>query len=304
MQETVPMRLPVLCLFLAPLLSGQTPPPEKAPEATFKVGADLVQLNISVFDSSGHILKGLPESAFTVYEDNVKQKIVHFGQEDAPVSLGLLIDSSTSMGTKKDRVAAAALAMVKASNPDDEVMVMDFNEEADVVQDFTSDIRALEKSLRHIPTNGETAMRDAALVAMDQLRSQGKRDKKVLVIISDGEDNSSVASSQQVVERARRGNVIIYAIGLLGDQQPQSAARARAELEGLTTETGGRAWFLADVSQVEAVMPEIAHEIRNQYVITYSPTDLTKDGRYRTIRVEVNVPGASVRTRSGYYARP
>lgn len=298
------MRLLVLCLSLALLLSGQTQPPEKVPEATFKVGADLVQLNISVFDSSGHILKGLPESAFTVYEDNVKQKVVHFGQEDAPVSLGLLIDGSTSMHTKKDRVAAAALAMVKASNPDDEVLVMDFNEEADVLQDFTSDIGALEKSLRNIPAKGETAMRDAALVAMDQLRTQGKRDKKVLVIISDGEDNSSVATSQQVVERARHGSVIIYAIGLLGDQQPQSAARAKAELDALTTATGGGAWFLADVSQIEAVMPEIAHEIRNQYVITYNPSDTMKDGRYRTLRVEVNVPGATVRTRSGYYARP
>lgn len=298
------MRLPVLCLSLALLLSGQTQPAEKVPEATFKVGSDLVQLNISVFDSSGHILKGLPESAFTVYEDNAKQKIVHFGQEDVPVSLGLLIDGSTSMNAKKDRVAAAALSMVKASNPDDEVLVMDFNEEADVLQDFTSDIAALEKSLRNIPAKGETAMRDAALVAMDQLRSQGKRDKKVLVIISDGEDNSSVATSQQVVERARHGSVIIYAIGLLGDQQPQSAARAKTELDALTTATGGRSWFLADVSQVEAVMPEIAHEIRNQYVITYNPSDTTKDGRYRTIRVEVNVPGATVRTRSGYYARP
>lgn len=298
------MRVPVLCLLLAPLLAGQTQPPEKAPETTFKVGADLVQLNISVFDSSGHILKGLPESAFTVYENDVKQQIVHFGQEDVPVSLGLLIDSSTSMRTKKDRVATAALAMVKASNPDDEVLVMDFNEEADVVQDFTNDLSALEKSLRNIPTNGETAMRDAALVAMDQLRSEGKRDKKVLVIITDGEDNSSVASTQQVVERARRGNVIVYAIGLLGEQQPQSAARAKAELDALTTATGGRAWFLTDVSEIEAVMPEIAHEIRNQYVITYNPSDTTKDGRFRTIRVEVNVPGTTVRTRSGYYARP
>lgn len=298
------MRALVLCLLLAPLLAGQAQPPEQTPEATFKVGADLVQLNVSVFDSSGHILKGLPESAFTVYENNVKQQIVHFGQEDVPVSLGLLIDSSTSMSTKKDRVVAAALAMVKASNPDDEVFVMDFNEEADVVQDFTSDLGALEKSLRDIPTKGETAMRDAALVAMDQLRSQGKRDKKVLVIISDGEDNSSIATTQQVVERARRGNVIVYAIGLLGEEQPQSAARAKAELDALTTETGGRAWFLSDVSRIEEVMPEIAHEIRNQYVITYNPSDTTKDGKFRAIRVEVNVPGATVRTRSGYYARP
>jgi Ca-activated chloride channel family protein len=286
------------------MAAAQTGPPEKVPEATFRVGMDLVQLNISVFDASGKIIKGLPQSAFTVYENNVKQEVSVFRQEDVPVSLGLLIDSSASMGNKKDRVASAALAMVKASNPDDEVFTINFNEEADIAQDFTSDANLLEKSLRNLRPKGETAMRDAVLLGIDHLRMKAKRDKKVLVIITDGEDNSSISTQQRVIEASHQSNTIVYAIGLLGEERPDSAARAKAQLEALTLATGGRSWFLADVNAIAAVTPEIAHEIRNQYVIGYTSSDPTKDGKFRSIRVEVNVPGATVRTRSGYYARP
>jgi Ca-activated chloride channel family protein len=298
------MRPAVLLLFMVVIASAQTQPPEKPPETIFRSDTDLVPLNVSVFDASGQVIKGLPKSSFTVFENNVKQEISVFRQEDVPVSLGLLIDSSASMANKKDRVASAAVAMVKASNPDDEVFILDFNEEANIVQDFTSDLVSLEKSLRNIRTKGETAMRDAALLGMDHLRGKARRDKKVLVIITDGEDNSSISTQQHVIDEAHQNNTIVYAIGLLGEEQPKNAERARAQLEELTLATGGRSWFLADVSAIAAVMPEIAHEIRNQYVIAYKPSDPAKDGKFRTIRVEVNVPGATVRTRSGYYARP
>lgn len=290
--------------FMATLAAAQTEQPEKAPEATFRVGMDLVQLNVSVFDPSGQIIKGLTQSAFTIYENNVKQQISVFRQEDVPVSLGLVIDNSASMEKKKDRVASSALAMVKASNPADEVFIINFNEEADIVQDFTNDPAVLEKSLHKLGAKGETAMRDAALLGIEHLRAKAKRDKKVLVIITDGEDNSSFATQQKVIEAAHLTNTIVYAIGLLGEEKPESAARAKSQLEALTTATGGRAWFIADVSAIAGITPEIAHEIRNQYVLGYTSSDPNKDGSFRTIRVEVNVPGATVRTRSGYYARP
>jgi Ca-activated chloride channel family protein len=298
------MRLLAVCLLAAATCAAQSAPTQLPPEATFRVGTDLVLLNVSVFDASGKIIKGLPQSAFTVYEDNVKQQISVFRQEDVPVSLGLIIDNSASMQNKKDRVATAALAMVKASNPDDEVFIVTFNEEADVVQEFTSDLTSMEKSLRNIRNQGETAMRDAVLLALDHLRGKAHRDKRVLVVITDGEDNSSISTPQRVIEAAHQSNSIIYAIGLLGEERPDSAARARKQLEDLTLATGGRAWFPADVNGIAAVTPEIAHEIRNQYILGYTPADLTKDGKFRTIRVEVNVPDATVRTRSGYYARP
>ena len=296
------MRLVVCALSL--LFTAQGQPPEKVPETTFRIGTDLVVLNVSVFDSSGKILKGLPQSAFTVYENNVKQEVSVFRQEDVPVSLGLLIDSSASMESKKERVASADLAMVKASNPKDEVFIVAFNDEADVIQDFTGDVNVLEKALHGMRAHGGTAMRDAVLLAIDHLRGKASRDKRVLVVITDGEDNSSISTAQRVIEAAHQSNVIVYAIGLLGEEQHASAERAKAQLDGLTTATGGRSWFLPDVDSIAAVTPEIAHEIRNQYVVGYTSSNPAKDGTFRTIRVEVNVPGATVRTRSGYYARP
>jgi Ca-activated chloride channel family protein len=298
------MRLPLVVFSLAALGLGQSTVPEKVPETTFKVGTDLVLLNVSVFDSSGKIIKGLTQTAFTVYENNVKQEVSVFRQEDVPVSLGLEIDNSASMQDKKDRVVSAALAMVKASNPDDEIFIINFNEEPELAEDFTSDIKVLEKSLRNLKTQGETAMRDAVLLGIEHLRAKAHRDKRVLVVITDGEDNSSIATQQRIIEAAHQNNVIVYAIGLLGQEQSESAARAKTQIEALTLATGGRSWFPGDVNTIAAITPEIAHEIRNQYIVGYTPSDLTKDGKFRTIRVEVNVPGATVRTRSGYYARP
>jgi VWFA-related protein len=293
-----------LAFLLATVAAAQTLQPDKVPETTFRISTDLVSLNVSVFDTSNQIIKGLQKNAFTVYENGAKQEISVFRQEDVPVSLGLIIDDSASMRNKKDRVVSATLAMIKASNPDDEVFIVTFSDEPELTQDFTGKIDVLEKGLRNTRTQGETAMRDAVMLGIEHLRAKAKRDKRVLVVVTDGEDNSSVAMPARVIEAAHQSNTIVYAIGLLGEERPESAARARQQLEALTQATGGRSWFPSDVNAIAAITPEIAHEIRNQYVIGYTPSDLTKDGKFRTIRVEVNVPGATVRTRSGYYARP
>ena len=298
-------RITLSCVLLAAgLCEAQDGQAEKTPVTTFKVGADLVQLNVSVFDSNWKVIRGLPQSAFTVLENGVKQEISVFRQEDVPVSMGLVIDNSASMKDKRDRVVSAAIAMIKASNPDDEVFVATFSDEPAVTQDFTSDLRLLEKGMSSIQAKGETAMRDAVLLGTQHLRNRAKRDKRVLVVITDGEDNASVASQQRLIEFAHQNNAIVYGIGLLGGEQPESAARARQRLEELTNATGGRSWFPGDVSAIAAITPEIAHEIRNQYVVGYTPSDTTKDGKFRKVTVEVNVPGAVVRTREGYFARP
>jgi Ca-activated chloride channel homolog len=300
------VRFTLIALAAAGFCMAQTQSgaPEKVPETTFRVGADLVALNVSVFDANWKVIRGLPQSAFTVFENGVKQEISVFRQEDVPVSMGIVVDNSASMRDKKDRVVTAALAMVKASHPDDEEFVVRFNEEPEVTQQFTSKLAALESSLRGLDTKGETAMRDAVLLGIQHLRSRAKRDKRVLIVITDGDDNSSVATQQRLIEAARQSNAIVYAIGLLGGEQPESAARARKALEDLSNQTGGRAWFPTDVSEIATIAPEIAHEIRNQYVVGYTPTDTAKDGKFRTVTVAVNVPGAIVRTRAGYYARP
>jgi Ca-activated chloride channel family protein len=288
----------------AALCVAQTKDKELPPETTFRVGTDLVQLNVSVFDPNYKVIRGLPQSAFTVLENGGKQEIAVFRNEDVPVSMGLIVDNSASMKDKRERVVSAALAMVKASNPDDEVFVVNFSDEPELTQEFTSKPDVLEKGLRTVQSRGETAMRDAMLMAMQHLRSRAKRDKRVLVVITDGEDNASVASQQRLIEFAHQNNAIVYGIGLLGGEQPDAAARAKGRLEELTNATGGRAWFPPDVSAMAAITAEIAHEIRNQYVVGYTPTDTTKDGKFRKVTVEVNVPGAIVRTRAGYYARP
>jgi VWFA-related protein len=290
-------------IWLAALCSAQDAAREITPETTFRATSDLVQLNVSVLDEKGKMVRTLPKSAFTVSEDGVKQEIKIFRQEDVPVSMGLVIDNSASMENKKDRVISATLAMVLASNPQDEVFVINFNEEASLAQEFTSDIGTLEKSLRGIHTQGETAMRDALLLGIEHLRHRGTRDKRVLVVITDGEDNSSVETQAHLIEAAHQNNVLIYGIGLLSEEQPLNAARARKQLEEMTLATGGRAWFPADVSEIATITPEIASEIRNQYVVGYTPTNAAHDGTFRHVRVEVNVPEVIVRTRSGYYAR-
>jgi VWFA-related protein len=260
-------------------------------------------LNVSVFDKDGNIVKGLPQSAFTVLENGEKQQIKVFRQEDVPISLGLIIDDSASMKEKRDRVNSAALALVRASNPQDEVFVLNFNEDAQIAQDFTSDIKVLENSLRMGRPSGQTAMRDALVVGLDHLRAHAHNDKKALLVVTDGEDNISIEPQKRLVDASQRIDAIIYAIGLLGSEQPASAHRAQEELEELTRATGGRAWFPADVSEVQRITPEIAHEIRNQYVVGYTPSNIAEDGSYRKIHVEVNAPGVTVHTRAGYYAR-
>jgi Ca-activated chloride channel homolog len=276
---------------------------QENPVTTFRTDSNLVSLNVSVFDQEGRVVKGLPRSAFTVFDDNQKQEIKVFAQEDVPISLGLVIDTSASMSNKRERVNSAALAMVKASNPDDEVFVISFSEEAFITQEFTSDVKQLEESLREMGSKGETAMRDALSLGLDYQRAHSKKEKKVLLVITDGEDNSSIQKEENLIRAAHLSNVIIYGIGILGSEEPASAQRARVSLEALTVATGGRSWFPNNVADIEKITPEIAHEIRNQYVIGYTPENTANTGRFRTIRVEVNVRDVTVRTRSGYYPR-
>jgi VWFA-related protein len=296
-------RVALCCLTFLSLAPAQDASREMPPETTFRTTSDLVQLNVSVLDAEGKMVQNLPQSAFTVYEDAVRQEIKVFRQEDVPVSMGLIIDHSASMQNKKDRVISATLAMIKASNPQDEIFVINFNEEAKLAQEFKSDIQTLEKSLRGIDTQGETAMRDALLLGIEHLRHRAKRDKRVLVVITDGEDNSSVETQAHLIEAAHQNNVLIYGIGLLGEEQPLNAARAKKQIEELTLATGGRAWFPADVSEIATITPEIAREIRNQYVVGYTPSNSAHDGTFRRVRVDVAARDVTVRTRSGYYAR-
>jgi len=283
-----------LSTFASVVLYGQ--------EATFRSDARLVVLNVSVFDQAGKVVRDLGKTAFTVYENGEKQTVNVFRQDDVPISLGLIIDTSASMTDKRDRVASAALAMVKASNPEDEAFIVNFNGAAVLSRDFTNNMKDLEEALRNLEPKGETAMRDALRLGIEHLRHRAHKDKKVLLVVTDGEDNSSSETQAHLVQAAQQNDVIIYAIGLLGAEEPASAARAKKQLDELTGQTGGRSWFPNDVAEIANITPEIAHEIRNQYILAYTPTNLAADGTFRKVRVEVDVPAAVVRTRTGYYA--
>jgi Ca-activated chloride channel family protein len=290
----------ILTLSLAPVASAQ-----QESGAVFRAETRLVVLHASVVDRGGRLVTDLPQSAFTVYENDVQQEVKLFRREDVPISLGLIVDNSGSMADKRRDVESAALALVSHSNPQDEVFIVNFNDEAYLDVDFTSDIKKLEEGLTRIDSRGGTAMRDAISMSIDHLLEKAKKDKKVLLVITDGNDNTSATTLEKLVQKAQQSEVLIYAVGLLDKEQRRERRRAQRALNALAVASGGLAYYPRESEEVEPVCVRVAHEIRNQYVIAYSPHNQDLDGTYRRIKVEVKGRGSpTVRTRSGYYATP
>jgi Ca-activated chloride channel homolog len=311
-----------ICAFaaLAPALAGtgvpaagaaasEGPPPPGQGEYRMRRDVDLVVLYASVLDEHGNFVPSLQQDNFRVYEDKVEQKLSVFRREDVPVSMGLVIDNSGSMRDKREKVNAAALTFVQTSNPQDEVFVVNFNDEffLDLDEDFTSNIHELRDALERVDSRGGTAMYAALVGSMDHLK-KATRDKKVLLVITDGEDNASGhITLQTAVEEARKSGVLIYAVGLLNQEEKRAARHAKKDLTTLASETGGAAYFPNSVEEVQAICTMIARDIRNQYVLAYYPTNAARDGTFRTVHVDlVNTPRSDgklwVRTRLGYYA--
>jgi VWFA-related protein len=285
------------------------PPSQDDTGTVFRADTRLVVLPTTVVDKNGHLVTTLPREAFTVLENGVQQQIQQFKREDVPVSMGLIVDNSGSMRDKRAKVEAAALALVKASNPDDEVFIVNFNDEAFLDnphgKDFTNDIKEMEDALTRIDSRGGTAMRDAIRMSIDHVKEKAHKDKKVLVVVTDGNDNSSVVGLEDLVKAAQQSEVLIYSVGLLSDEERREAKRAQKALEALAEATGGETFFPRDVSEVERIATQVAHDIRNQYTIAYTPLNQAMDGSFRQIKVTVKAAGnPTVRARSGYYATP
>jgi Ca-activated chloride channel family protein len=299
--------LPVALLCMAALAQDQGPPKlgAKQPEAdaVFSTDTRLVVLHATVFDKAGKFVTNLPQSAFQVYEDGKPQPIKTFKREDLPVSIGIIVDNSGSMRDKRQKVEAAALGLVQESNHEDEVFIVNFNDEAYLDTDFTSDIKQMQLGLTKIDSRGGTAMRDAIRMSIDHLKEKAKKDKHVLLVVTDGNDNASQVSLEATVRAAQDAETIIFAIGLLSDEERREASKAKRALMTLTEATGGQAFFPKDATEVDRIAHQVARDIRNQYTITYSPTNSSMDGTYRQIKVTANGPNKPVvRTRSGYYA--
>src|SRR5579862_8602400 len=234
--------LPILTFtgFLA--AQNPAPAPAAGPQddiPTFRADLNLVVLHASVLDKSGKLITTLPQTAFHVFENAIEQPIKLFRREDVPVSMGIIIDNSGSMRDKRAKVAAASLALVKASNQLDEVFIVDFNDDAYLDQPLTSDIKKLEAALDKIDSKGGTAMRDAIGMSLDYVKDKGRREKKVLLVVTDGNDNTSNESLEQLVRRAEQSEVLIYSIGLLNEEEPREARKAKTALRALARASGG-----------------------------------------------------------------
>jgi Ca-activated chloride channel homolog len=273
---------------------------------TFRKDVEEVILYATVVDPRNRVVNNLDRSAFQVFEDGQPQQITSFRREDIPVSLGIVIDNSGSMRNKRPAVNQAALNLVRASNKQDDVFVVNYNDEAYNDQDFTSDINLLKEGLEKVDARGGTAMYDAVVASADHLAKGGKHDKKVLLVITDGEDNASRNSLEEAVRAVQNENgPTVYTIGIL-DEDSKARKRARRAMERLSLETGGVAYFPKDLAEVDAISTAVAHDIRNQYTIGYKPTRPQSAGGFRNVKVEArstdNKSRLQVRTRSGYFA--
>lgn len=296
----------LLLLGLRPsrLLRLHTLAPSDWAQQAISKEVDLVVLPVNVTDHKGRNAPGLTEENFQVFEDGRPQKIAEFSHDDVPLTVGLVVDNSGSMQPNRSEVIAASIDFLRSSNAKDQVFVVNFNEVASLGLPpglpFTSDVRQLEDAVLHGPLTGRTALYDAIFLGLGHLRS-GTRDKKALVIISDGGDNASQHDSQQILAMALHDNVLIYTIGILSDVQSDIDPKV---LRTLAHDTGGRAYFPHSAVEVPGICQEIAEELREQYTIAYVPEDGLLAGKYHSIHVAVGAPGRGklfARTRTGYF---
>jgi VWFA-related protein len=274
---------------------------------TLHEDVDEVLLNCTVIDENGKPVEDLKQSDFRVWEDGTPQATNSFQHQDLPVSMGIVVDNSGSMRDKRTAVNAAALDLLKSSNPKDTAFIVNFSDRAFLDQGFTSDISLLGRGLAHFDSQGTTAMYDAVAASADELSKYAKQPKQALLVVSDGADNASRLSLEEAIRRVEKlGGPVVYTIGLLFDAEPVEAQRARSALDMLSAETGGVAYFPKSLGDVDAIAQDVARDIRNQYVVGYHSTKPSSIEGYRTVHVEVSAPHHGrliVRTRKGYYAK-
>jgi Ca-activated chloride channel family protein len=271
---------------------------------TFRSQVNEVTLSAVVLDARRHLVTNLAPTNFAVFEDNQPQKITSFKREDIPVSIGIVVDNSGSMRTKRTAVTKAVLNLIQASNPQDEVFVVNFNDDPYLDQDFTNKLSPLREALDRVDSRGGTALYDAVIASAGHLAKVAKKEKKVLLVVTDGVDNESRESLESAIRKVQDDNgPTIYTIGILGDEP--GIKRAKRALQSLSDQTGGVAFFPKDLMEVDEISQEVARDIRNQYSLTSTPTNPRSTGGYRKVKVEARAPGykdLQVRTRDGYFA--
>lgn len=277
--------------------------------APIQVDVNIVVVNVTVTDPFDRIVTGLDQENFQVYDEKVEQQIVNFSTEDAPISVGLIFDSSGSMGDKIQKSKEAALQFFKTSNPQDEFMLINFSERPNLLSSFTSKFENVQDRLIFVKSGGKTALLDAIYLGLSETK-KATTNRKALLVISDGGDNHSRYTENDVKKAVKEMDVQIYAVGIF---EPLSArtrtpeeARGPSLLAELAEISGGRMFSVEDANELPDIAEKISIELRNQYVIGYKPSNLVRDGRWRRIRVKLNppkgLPPLQVYARTGYYA--
>jgi len=277
------------------------------------IPTDLVRLDVTVIDQNNNPVSNLKKEDFSVYEDNVKQTIDHVGREEAPVSFGMVIDTSGSMRSKLQTVSDAALLLIRQMWRDDEAFVATFGAGAELGQDFTSDGRELEEAIGQLSADGGTALLDAIIATADYAQERGKRPCKALIVISDGLEKNSSVKEKEVMEAIKEDEVQVHLIGIFDEEMEERslfgkspAKRAKELLTRIANDSGGRAYFPKDIGEIPAIADQIAKNLRTQYVVSYYPANDRRDGSFRAIQVVVNPVGGRkliAHARLGYYAR-
>lgn len=294
--------LTVLVLFCAGAYVRGQQTPQKPQAPVFRVGVETVFLKVSVTDPLNRYVTGLEKEHFKVFEDKVEQSVVHFTMESAPVSVGIIFDVSGSMKDNNNiqKAKNAIVRFLESGNPQDEYALITFNERTSLVQNFTSQSSTVRNEIAFKQAGGRTAVYDAVYMGLDQIKS-GKNEKKALILITDGEDNSSRYSIAEVREFAKESDVQIYAVGEQG-----MLGYGRSLIQGIVSLTGGRAFFPNNFNELDYYIDLIHAELRHQYVLGYNPTNKAHDGKWRRIQVRLDppegLPKLSVHAKEGYYA--
>lgn len=291
-----------------PLATDRTGELQKRQDGLYTMHEDVdeVLLTCAIVDEKGRPVTDLTRSDLRVWEDGAPQIITSFLHQDQPVSMGILVDNSGSMRDKRAAVNAAALNLLKASNPKDAAFIVNFSDRAFLDQGFTSDIGELNRGLSHLDSKGTTALYDAVAASADELANHGKLPKQVLLVITDGADNASRLDLEQAIRRVQNlGGPVVYSIGLLFGTDKDESERARQALETMSRDTGGIAYFPHSLQNVDEIAAEVARDIRDQYTVGYHSTKSADLGGFRVVRVEGTAPKHGkliVRTRKGYFA--
>jgi Ca-activated chloride channel family protein len=303
----------------APPAAPQAPAPPAAPAAaqapspqdlqpSFKAGVDIVALNITVMDGNRYVTDLEPED-FQVFEDGVKQDLVFFNRANLPIALALLMDTSASMELRLSTAQEAAVGFARRLRDQDLAEVVDFDSRVIILQSFTNNAKLLEQAIRKTSAGGSTSMYNAVYIALKDLKKVVASNvdeirRQAIVLLSDGEDTSSLLPFEEVLDLSKRSETAIYAIGLRSTEGGPSRGFKEAEfvLRQLTQETGGRAFFPTDIAQLPAIYTQISDELSSQFSVGYTSRNPKRDGAWRNIVVRINRPNLAARTKRGYFA--